>query len=320
MPIPRLLVAGQSSGVGKTTITAGLITALRKRGLAVQPFKCGPDYIDPTYLTAAAGRPCRNLDTWMLTAEQMIASFDRACMGADIAIIEGVMGLYDGATYTEETGSAAHVAKLLGATVLLVLDVSKLGRSAGALALGYRKFDPSLRLGAFLLNRAGSDSHGRGCAQAITQATGLPVLGWLPKQSNLHVPERHLGLVPIGERAGLEGFIQAAGEVIETWYQVDDLVRIARDGCEYRSTEQVEPTKMDRDKQSAWLLRRHDKDDPRLDGYSCGNLLASYLHVHFAQRPALARRFVVKLERVYASTHSTASTRDTVPPGHMDGP
>ena len=224
---PTLLIAGQASGVGKTTITLGIIAALRRRGLAVQPFKCGPDYIDPTYLGLAAGRACRNLDTWMLRPEQMVASFQRAVAGADVAVIEGVMGLFDGSSYREEQGSAAQIAKLLGAPVLLILDIGKLARSAGALALGFQQFDPELDLAGFLLNRAGSRSHAAGCQAAIHQATGLPVLGWLPKESGLHIPERHLGLVPTDERTALDGLLQAAGAAVEAHFQLDRILEVA---------------------------------------------------------------------------------------------
>src|SRR4051812_135881 len=133
--IPRLIIAGTASGVGKTTVVAGLIAALRKQGLVVQPFKCGPDYIDPGYHTLAAGRASRNLDSWMLSDEQVVNTFARACRGADLAIVEGVMGLFDGSGYDNERGSAAQLAKLLGAPILLVLDISRAGRSVAATAL-----------------------------------------------------------------------------------------------------------------------------------------------------------------------------------------
>jgi len=227
--MPRILIAGQSSGVGKTTVTLGLIDALRRRGLTVQPFKCGPDYIDPTYHSLAAGRPCRNLDTWMLSEAQMAASFARACGDAHIAIIEGVMGLFDGASYTDETGSAAHIAKLLGAPVLLVLDIGKLARSAGALALGYQHFDREVPLAGFILNRAGSENHARGCAAAIAAATDLPVAGWLSKHGELHIPERHLGLIPTGERSALDGLVQAAGDEVEENFDLNQIEGLAKD-------------------------------------------------------------------------------------------
>src|ERR1700738_5134131 len=142
--VPRIVVAGASSHVGKTTITAGLISALRQQGLIVQPFKCGPDYVDPSYHERAAGRPCRNLDTWMLSDTQLLDSFARACQDADIAVVEGVMGLYDGSDWHDERGSTAQIAKLLAAPVLLVLDISGSARSAAAAALGYQNLDPAV--------------------------------------------------------------------------------------------------------------------------------------------------------------------------------
>jgi len=231
--IPRILIAGQASGVGKTTITLGLIAAFRRRGLTVQPFKCGPDYIDPTYHALAAGRPCRNLDTWMLSPQQMVDSFNRANIGvetarADLAIIEGVMGLFDGSAYDDEAGSAAQIAKLLDAPVLLVLDIGKLARSAGALALGYQHFDPDLNLAGCILNRAGSENHAKGCANAIRSATNLPSVGWLSKHSGLTIPERHLGLIPTNERDDLSDLISAAADAIDATFDLDKIFSISR--------------------------------------------------------------------------------------------
>lgn len=226
----QILIAGVSSGVGKTTITLGLIAALRRRGLRVQPFKAGPDYIDPTYHTLAAGRPCRNIDTWMVPPDRALSLYGRASQAADIAVIEGVMGVFDGYNYSDEEGSTAQIAKLVGAPVLLVLDVGKMARSAGALAQGYAQFDPNLKLAGFILNRCGSESHYAGVKQAVENATGLPVLGWLPKNAELHIPERHLGLVPTDERGELSDFITRAADLIENYFEMEQIIEKAEDG------------------------------------------------------------------------------------------
>jgi cobyrinic acid a,c-diamide synthase len=225
----RLVIAGTQSGVGKTTVTAGLIAALVRRGLGVQPFKTGPDYIDPTYHSLAAGRPCRNLDTWMVPPERLKALFAHTAAEADLALVEGVMGIFDGFSYEEETGSTAQVAKLLGSPVILLLNASKMARSAGALALGYQQFDPELPLAGFIVNQVGSPSHGQGVATVIEQATGLPVLGWLPRDAELEIPERHLGLVPTAEPGRWQAFIEAAAGRIEQSVDIDRLVAIAQE-------------------------------------------------------------------------------------------
>jgi len=228
MAIPRLVIAGAYSGVGKTTLTAGLIAALCRQGMVVQPFKAGPDYIDPTYHALASGRPCRNLDTWMLPPGAVRATFVRACRGVDCAIIEGVMGLYDGFAYDEDDGSTAHLAKLLAAPVVLVLDAARMARSAGALALGYQRFDPDVPLVGFVVNRVGGSSHGQGVARAIERATGLPCFGWLPRLDDLRIPERHLGLVPTAEPGRWEAFINAAADHVAEHLDVNAMLAAAR--------------------------------------------------------------------------------------------
>ncbi len=222
-------------------MTAGLIAALRRSGLAVQPFKCGPDYIDPGYHSRAAGRPCRNLDSWMLADAQVAAAFNRACRGADIAVVEGVMGLFDGSSFTDERASAAQIAKLLGAPVLLVLDISGAARSAAAIAFGFSRLDPAVRVGGCVLNLAGGEGHARGCAEAIAQLAGLPVLGWLPRDSALAVPERHLGLVMDGERAEPEALIAALAGAVESRFDLEALVRLARTATGPACAEPVAP-------------------------------------------------------------------------------
>jgi cobyrinic acid a,c-diamide synthase len=230
----QIVIAGVSSGVGKTTITLGLIAALRRRGWRVQPFKAGPDYIDPTYHTLAAGQPCRNIDTWMVPSDRALQLYFKATQTADIAIIEGVMGVFDGFSYNDEEGSTAQIAKLLDAPLLLVLDVGKMARSAGAVALGYTRFDPALKLAGFILNRCGSESHYRGVKQVVEAATGLPVVGWLPKNAELHIPERHLGLVPTDERGELTGFIARTADLIEQYFDVEQILVKAESGTPWR--------------------------------------------------------------------------------------
>lgn len=226
--IPRIVVAGASSNVGKTTVAAGLIAALRRRGLIVQPFKCGPDYVDPSYHERAAGRPCRNLDTWMLSDTHLLESFARACQDADIAVVEGVMGLYDGSDWHDERGSTAQIAKLLNAPVLLVLDISGSARSAAAVVLGYRNFDPAIAIQGVVLNFAGSERHAQGCAEAIARATALPMLGWLPRDLQLRIPERHLGLVPGGEQVDSDALIAEMAAAVSARFDVAGVVNVAR--------------------------------------------------------------------------------------------
>jgi cobyrinic acid a,c-diamide synthase len=222
-----IIIAGTHSGVGKTTITVGLTAALRRLDVVVQPFKVGPDYIDPTYHRAAAGRPCRNLDTWMMPPERVRALFAAATRDVDLAVIEGVMGLFDGAGYDDETGSTAQIAKLIGSPVILVIDAAKLARSAGALALGYQRFDGDVPLAGFIVNRVGSERHGQGVATAIEKSTGLRVLGWLPRHAPLQIAERHLGLVPAVEPENASEFSAAAEEMVRTHIDLPLLQEIA---------------------------------------------------------------------------------------------
>jgi len=226
--VPRIVIAAAASGAGKTTIAAGLIAALRRQGLVVQPFKCGPDYIDPSYHERAAGRPCRNLDAWMLDAAQLLEGFSRACRDADIAVIEGVMGLFDGSNWHDERASTAHIAKLLGAPVILVVDIAGAARSAAAIALGCQHFDRELALRGAVLNFAGSEGHAKGCAEAITSITGLPVLGWLPRDSKLRIPERHLGLVPGGEHPDSNSLIADIADAVTQRFDLPAVIDIAR--------------------------------------------------------------------------------------------
>jgi cobyrinic acid a,c-diamide synthase len=197
--IPRLVVAAPASGSGKTTVATGLIAALTAQGLDVSPHKVGPDYIDPGYHALAAGRPGRNLDPW-LTSEDLVAPlFLHGARDADIAVVEGVMGLYDGVAGRGEFASTAHVAKLLNAPVVLVVDAAGAGRSVAALVHGFVTYDPGVRVGGVILNRVGSDRHEE-IGRAAIEETGLPVLGVLRRRDDIATPSRHLGLIPVAER------------------------------------------------------------------------------------------------------------------------
>jgi cobyrinic acid a,c-diamide synthase len=228
MQIPRLVIAGTHSGVGKTTVTAGLLAAFKARGLTVQPFKCGPDYIDPTYHAFAAGIPCRNLDSWILPKPTMVELFQRAAGQGDLSLIEGVMGLYDGRGGLEEEGSTAEIAKLLQAPVLLVLDVGKTSRSSAAQVLGYQAFDPDLSLAGVIINQVGSERHMRWVKEAIEELVGVPVVGYLPKRSEIEIPERHLGLIPAVEGGSLPPAVEKIRRVVEETVDIETVLQLAR--------------------------------------------------------------------------------------------
>jgi cobyrinic acid a,c-diamide synthase len=223
--IPRLLIAGTSSGVGKTTIAVGLIGALRARGLRVAVFKCGPDYLDPTYHCRASGAACHNLDGWMMGQQAVQATFQRASRGANIAIIEGVMGLFDGASPSTEEGSSAEIAKWLGAPVLLVVDASGMARTVAAIARGFAEFDRALPLRGMLCNRVGS----RGHLDLLRQAGASPtILGGLPVASEHAFPSRHLGLRTADRRAVPDERLQAWAALVNDWFDVAAILDIAR--------------------------------------------------------------------------------------------
>ncbi|WP_329329614.1 cobyrinate a,c-diamide synthase [Streptomyces luteogriseus] len=226
--VPRLVVAAPSSGSGKTTVATGLMAAFAARGLAVSPHKVGPDYIDPGYHALATGRVGRNLDAYLCGPELVGPLFLHGARGCDIAVVEGVMGLYDGAAGEGELASTAHVAKLLRAPVVLVVDASSQSRSVAALVHGFASWDPEVRVGGVVLNKVASDRHEELLREALEQA-GVPVLGVLRRVPQVDTPSRHLGLVPVAERqaAAVEAVAAMAAQVSEGC-DLDALAGLAR--------------------------------------------------------------------------------------------
>jgi cobyrinic acid a,c-diamide synthase len=200
--VKGLVVAGTGSGAGKTSLTLSILAALKRRGIRVRAFKVGPDFIDPGLHALASGSPSHNLDGWMLPAPENRAIFARHAADAEVALVEGVMGLYDGANPTDEAGSTAQMAKLLGLPVLLVVNAEAMVRSLAALALGFERFDPELSWMGLVANNLGSPDHRRLLARAMEPAARMPFVGGLLKQEDIVLAERHLGLVT-AEEGGL---------------------------------------------------------------------------------------------------------------------
>ncbi|MFH8292336.1 cobyrinate a,c-diamide synthase [Streptomyces sp. NPDC018059] len=217
--VARLVIAAPSSGSGKTTVATGLMAAFTAAGLAVSPHKVGPDYIDPGYHALATGRPGRNLDAYLCGPDLIAPLFAHGSAGCDLAVVEGVMGMYDGAAGQGELASTAHVAKLLRAPVVLVVDASSQSRSVAALVHGFASWDPEVRVAGVILNKVGSDRHETLLREALEES-GVPVLGALRRVRQVRAPSRHLGLVPVAERQA---------EAVES---VAALASQVRDGCD----------------------------------------------------------------------------------------
>ncbi|MFG6107312.1 cobyrinate a,c-diamide synthase [Leptothoe sp. EHU-05/26/07-4] len=228
MPIPTLVIAGTHSGVGKTSIAIGLMRAFTNQGLQVQPFKVGPDFIDPSHHQRATGRVSHNLDGWMLSQAQNRQIFDQACGGADLAIVEGVMGLFDGYGAESEAGSTAEMAKWLGASILLVINARSLARSAAALISGYSNFDPDLAVAGVICNQIGSASHLERICSAVNQTVQVPILGGIPRTEPVRIPERHLGLWRATEEELAEtDYLASLAKLVTDNLDLAELVNIA---------------------------------------------------------------------------------------------
>lgn len=226
--VARLVIAAPSSGAGKTTVATGLMAAFAERGLAVSPHKVGPDYIDPGYHALATGRPGRNLDAFMCGTELVAPLFAHGARGCDLAVVEGVMGLYDGAAGRGELASTAQVAKVLRAPVVLVVDASSQSRSVAALVHGFASWDPEVRIGGVILNKVATDRHEHLLREALDES-GVPVLGVLRRAPAVSTPSRHLGLVPVAERrAEAVEAVRAQAEQVRGGCDLEALLALAR--------------------------------------------------------------------------------------------
>ncbi len=226
MEIPRIVIAGAKSKVGKTMIAIGLMRALINRGYVVQPYKVGPDFIDPGFHHIATNRFSRNLDSFMLDKATLLETFCRNFRGADIAVIEGKTGLYDSADAVSEKGSVAEVSKILKAPVILVVDAERMNRTVAAIVLGYKVFDPKVDLRGVILNKTGSERHRNRVKKAVEKLAKVKVLGVIPR-SNIRMPYRHLGLVTAYERSDIDQLLDELAEMIERYVDVDAIIDIA---------------------------------------------------------------------------------------------
>jgi len=234
--VPRIVTAALKGGAGKTLITAGLIAALRSRGLFVRAFKKGPDYIDAGWLGLASGSECYNLDKYLFDSEVVRASFVKRSVGNDVAVVEGNRGLYDGVD-SAGSYSTADLAKLLRAPVVLIIDATKITRTAAALVLGCRIMDPELNLRGVILNRVAGARHEKVLRESIENACSVPVIGSVNKLALKNFPQRHLGLLPLQEHPAALEFIKDAGHIAEQFIDIDKLLEIASSACEFGSVQ-----------------------------------------------------------------------------------
>ena len=224
---PRLVIAGTASNVGKTTVTLALLVAFTARGRVVQPFKAGPDFIDPGHHTAVTGRPSRNLDGWILGMDVNRSIVSRAAADADLSIIEGMMGLFDGSSPVSDVGSTAEIAKQLDAPVLLVVDGSAVARSAAAMVKGFAEFDPAVRVAGVVFNRVNSEGHYRLLKEAVEQRTNIAAMGYLRSDKEATIPDRHLGLVTVIEQ-GAARLYHRLGQAATDTIDLDLIEKVAR--------------------------------------------------------------------------------------------
>lgn len=238
--IPRILIAGTHSGVGKTSITRGIVSALTARGLRVQTFKVGPDYLDPTHLAEASHRPCYNLDHWMMNREQILACFTSACADADIAVIEGVMGLFDGSSTTTNHASSAEMAQILSCPIILIADAAGTSRGLAATIHGFHTFCKETSIAAVIANRCGSLRHAEGIDQSLLAANLPPLIGAVLNQALPALPSRHLGLHPADHKA--KTITDQLASVIESSVQLDQLIALSQSAPNLPTAHSAKPS------------------------------------------------------------------------------
>ncbi|MBI2906736.1 MAG: hydrogenobyrinic acid a,c-diamide synthase (glutamine-hydrolyzing) [Chloroflexi bacterium] len=224
---PRLVIAAPQGRSGKTIVSLGLCAAFAARGLAVQPFKKGPDYIDPSWLTAAARRPCRNLDLFLMSPDALVASFESASQGVDLAFIEGAMGLYDGIDL-EGSGSTAELARLLECPIILVVNTARMTRSVAAMVAGYQRFEADVNIAGVILNSVSRPRHERMLIAAVERYCGLPVLGSFPRDPDLSIAERYLGLTPQVEEEQAAAIIERIRAAAASHLDLEGVLKVAR--------------------------------------------------------------------------------------------
>ncbi|MDP6924129.1 MAG: cobyrinate a,c-diamide synthase [Candidatus Scalindua sp.] len=225
--MPRIMIAGTNSGVGKTTVTLGIMSAMVQKGIKVHGFKAGPDYIDPSHHTFVTGNASRNLDTWMMGENACLELFERSAANAEISVIEGVMGLYDGSIDSSGHGSSAHLTKLLNTPVILVVNARGVAQSAGAVVMGFTRFDKDVNLAGVILNNIASQNHYDYVKEAIEASCSVTVLGYLKKESDITIPERHLGLIPSEEQKVNSDLYDKLGQMVRKTINIDRLQELA---------------------------------------------------------------------------------------------
>ena len=220
-----LLISSPQGHSGKTIVTVGLCEAFKQRGLSIQPFKKGPDYIDPSWLTIAAGRSCRNLDLFLIPKDRLIQTFEQACKEMNLAIVEGAMGLYDGLDTHETT---AEIARLLNIPIVLVVNASRMTSSIAAMVKGYQLFQTDIKISGVILNYVSNSRHEEKLREAVEQHCGIPVVGSIPRDPDLLIAERHLGLIPSQESSEAELLIERIANKLESHLDLERILSIAR--------------------------------------------------------------------------------------------